>query len=94
MRTELKPSRKREKMWRGGIMKMRKYRRKRVSRKILEQVQARLARLSQHQTERLERHRVYLETYWNSPVSPAEAFVDVVGLDVDRRARSRREIVQ
>ena len=76
------------KMWRAGIMKMRKYRRKRVSRRILEQAQARLLRLSPEQAERLERHRGYLEAYWNSPVSPAEAFVDVVGLNVDRRARS------
>ena len=69
-------------------MKMRKYRRKRVSRRILEQAQARLVRLSPEQTEWLERHRGYLEAYWNSPVSPAEAFVDIVGLNVDRRARS------
>ena len=69
-------------------MRTRKYRRKRVSRSILEQVEARLMRLSPEQTERLERHRGYLEVYWNSPVSPAEAFVDVVGLNVDRRARS------
>jgi len=69
-------------------MEMLKYRRKRVSRRILEQAQARLDRLSPEQTEWLERHRGYLETYWNSPVSPAEAFVDVVGLNVDRRARS------
>jgi hypothetical protein len=69
-------------------MKMRKYRRKRVSRKILEQAQARLVRLSPEQTERLERHRGYLEAYWNSPVSPAEAFLDIVGLNGDRRARS------
>jgi len=69
-------------------MKMRKYRRKRVSEKILEQAQTRLVRLSPEQTERLERHRGYLELYWNSPVSPAEAFVDVIGLNVDRRARS------
>ena len=67
---------------------MRKYRRKRVSRKILEQVQARLVRLSPEQTDRLERHRGYLEGFWNSPVSPAEAFVDLVGLNIDRRARS------
>jgi hypothetical protein len=76
------------KMWRGGIMKMRKYRRKRVSRRILEQAQARLLRLSPEQAEWLERHRGYLEAYWNSPVSSAEAFVDVVGLSGDRRARS------
>jgi hypothetical protein len=69
-------------------MKTRKYRRKRVSRRILEQAQARLVRLSPEQTERLERHRGYLEAYWNTPVSPAEAFIDVVGLDVDRRART------
>jgi hypothetical protein len=76
------------KMWRGVIMKMRKYRRKRVSKRALVQVQAMLVRLSPEQTERLERHRGYLEAYWNSPVSPAEAFLDVVGLNVDRRARS------
>ncbi len=69
-------------------MRTRKYRRKRVSRKILEQAQARLIRLSPEQAQRLERHRGYLEAYWNSPVSPAEAFVDIVGLNVDRRARS------
>ena len=69
-------------------MKMRKYRRKRVSKKILEQAQTRLVRLSPEQTERLERHRGYLEAYWNSPVSPAQAFLDVVGLNGDRRARS------
>jgi hypothetical protein len=69
-------------------MKMRKYRRKRVSRRILEQAQARLVRLSPEQTERLERHRGYQDAYWNSPVSPAEAFVEVVGLSADRRARS------
>jgi hypothetical protein len=76
-------------------MRTGKYRRKRVSRKILDQAQARLVRLSPEQTERLERHRGYLEAYWNSPVSPAEAFVDVVGLNVDRRAREvEREIVR
>jgi hypothetical protein len=69
-------------------MKMRKYRRKRISKRILEQAQARLERLSPEQTEWLERHRGYLEAYWNSRVSPAEALVDVVGLNVDRRARS------
>ena len=69
-------------------MGTRKYRRKRVSRRVLEQAQARLMRLSPEQTQRLERHRGYLELYWNSPVSPTEAFVDVVGLNVDRRARS------
>jgi hypothetical protein len=56
---------------------------------MLEQAEARLMRLSPEQTERLERHRGYLEAYWNSPVSPAEAFVDVVGLNVDRWARNR-----
>jgi hypothetical protein len=75
-------------MWQGGIMKTRKYRRKRISKRILEQAPARLVRLSPEQTERLERHRGYLEAYWNTPVSPAEAFIDVVGLDVDRRART------
>ena len=70
-------------------MKMRKYRRKRISKRILEQAQARLERLSPEQTEWLERHRGYLEACWNSPVSPAEAFVDVVGLNGDRRARNR-----
>lgn len=45
-------------------------------------------RLSPDQTQRLERHRSYLELYWNSPVSPTEALVDLVGLNVDRRARS------
>ena len=70
-------------------MRMRKYRRKRVSRRILEQAQIKLLRLSPEQTQRLERHRGYLEVYWNCPVSPAEAFVDVVGLNMDRRARSR-----
>ena len=69
-------------------MRTRKYRRRRVSRKILEQAQATLIRLSPEQAERLERHRGYLEAYWNSRVSPAEALVDVVGLNVDRRARS------
>ncbi len=69
-------------------MRTRKYRRKRVSTRTLIQVQAMLVRLSVEQTERLERHRGYLEAYWNSPVSPAEAFVDVVGINVDRRARS------
>ena len=69
-------------------MRSRKYRRKRVSRRILEQAQARLLRLSPEQADRLERHRDYLEAYWNSPVSAAEAFVDVVGVNVDRRARS------
>ena len=69
-------------------MRSRKYRRKRVSRRILEQAQARLMRLSPEQAERLERHRGYLEAYWNSRVSPAEAFVDVVGINVDRRART------
>lgn len=69
-------------------MRTGKYRRKRVSRRILEQAQARLMRLSPEQAERLERHRGYLELYWNSPVSPTEAFVDLVGLNVDRRARS------
>ena len=69
-------------------MRTRKYRRRRVSRKILDQAQARLMRLSPEQTQRLERHRAYLEVHWNSPVSPAEAFVDVVGLNIDRRARS------
>lgn len=69
-------------------MRRRRYRRKRVSKRTLDQVQAKLARLSPEQTERLEQHRGYLEGYWNSPVSPAEAFVDVVGLNVDRRARS------
>jgi hypothetical protein len=69
-------------------VRTRKYRRKRVSKRILEQAQARLMRLSPEQTQRLERHRGYLELYWNSPVSPAEAFVDVVGFNVDRRARS------
>ena len=69
-------------------MRTRKYRRKRVSKRILEQAQARLIRLSPEQAERLERHRGYLELYWNSPVSPTEAFVDLVGLHVDRRARS------
>ena len=72
----------------GRIMRTRKYRRKRVSKRILVQVQARLVRLSPEQAERLERHRGYLEAYWNSPVSAAEAFVDVVGVNVDRRARS------
>jgi len=69
-------------------MKMRKYRRKRISKRILEQAQARLERLSPEQTEWLERHRGYLEAYWNVPVSPAEALLDVIGLNVDRRARS------
>lgn len=69
-------------------MRTRKYRRKRISRRLLEQAQARLVRLSPEQKERLERHRGYLEAYWNSPVSPAEALVDVVGLNIDRRARS------
>ena len=69
-------------------MRTRKYRRKRVSRRILEQVQARLMRLSPEQAERLERHRGYLELYWNSPVSPTEALVDLVGLNVDRQART------
>lgn len=69
-------------------MRTRKYRRKRVSRRILGQAQARLVRLSPEQAERLERYRGYLEAYWNSPVSPAEALVDVVGLNVDRRAQS------
>jgi len=69
-------------------VRTRKYRRRRVSRKILEQAQARLMRLSPEQTQRLERHRGYLEVYWNCPVSPAEALVDVVGLNADRRARS------
>jgi hypothetical protein len=69
-------------------VRSRKYRRKWVSRRILEQAQARLVRLSPEQTQRLERHRGYLEAYWSSPVSPAEAFVDVVGLNGDRRARS------
>ena len=70
-------------------MRTRKYRRRRVSRRILEQAQARLMRLSPDQVERLERHRGYLELYWNSPVSRTEAFVDLVGLNVgDRRARS------
>lgn len=69
-------------------MRTRKYRRKRVSKTILEQAQARLVRLSPEQTQRLERHRGYLELYWNSPVSPAEAFIDVVGLNIGRRARS------
>jgi hypothetical protein len=69
-------------------MKIRKYRRKRVSRRVLEQAQSRLERLSPEQTERLERHRGYLEVYWNSPVSPAEAFVDVVGVNVNGRSRS------
>lgn len=69
-------------------MRTRKYRRKRVSKTILEQAQARLTRLSPEQVERLERHRGYLELYWNSPVSPTEAFVDLFGLNVDRRARS------
>ena len=69
-------------------MRTRKYRRKRVNKRILEQAQARLMRLSPEQAERLERHRGYLELYWNSPVSPTEAFVDLVGLNVDRRARS------
>ncbi len=45
-------------------------------------------RLSPEQAERLERHRGYLELYWNSPVSPTEALVDLVGLNVDRQARS------
>ena len=67
-------------------MRTRKYRRKRISRRILEQAQARLMRLSPEQAERLERHRGYLELYWNSPVSPTEAFVDLVRLNVDRRA--------
>lgn len=79
----------------GGIMKMRKYRRKRVSRKILEQAQARLIRLSPEQAQRLERHRGYLEVYWNCPVSLAEAFVDVVGFSIDRRGHGfEREIVR
>jgi len=70
-------------------VRTRKYRRKRVSKKILEQAQTRLVRLSPEQTERLERHRGYLELYWNSPVSAAEALVDVVGLNSDRhRSRS------
>jgi hypothetical protein len=69
-------------------MRRRRYRRKRVSKRTLDQVQARLARLLPEQTERLERHRGYLEVYWNSPVSPAEAFLDIVGLNGDRRARS------
>ena len=69
-------------------MRTGKYRRKRVSKRILEQAQARLMRLSPEQAERLERHRGYLELYWNSPVSPTEAFVDLVGLNVDRRART------
>ena len=69
-------------------MRTRKYRRKRVSKRILEQAQARLVRLSPEQTQRLERHRGYLEVYWNCPVSPTEAFVDLVGLKVDRLARS------
>jgi hypothetical protein len=59
-------------------VRTRKYRRKRVSRRILEQAQARLMRLSPEQAERLERHRGYLEVCWDSPVSPAEALVDVV----------------
>lgn len=69
-------------------MRTGKYRRRRLSRKILEQAQARLLRLSPEQAERLERHRGYLELYWNSPVSPTEAFVDLVGLNVDRRVRT------
>ena len=69
-------------------MRTGKYRRKRLSKKILEQARARLIRLSPEQTQRLERHRGYLEVYWNCPVSPTEAFVDLVGLNVDRRART------
>jgi hypothetical protein len=61
------------------MMKARKYRRKRISHKLLEQAQMRLLDLSAEQVERLERHRSYLELYWNSPVLPAEALVDVVG---------------
>jgi hypothetical protein len=76
-------------------MKMRKYRRKWISKRILEQAQDGLERLSPEQTERLERHRSYLEAYWNSPVSPAEAFVDVVGINVrSARARAEREITR
>ena len=74
--------------WEYEVVRTRKYRRKRVSKRVLEQAQAKLMRLSLEQTERLERHRGYLELYWKSPVSAAEAFVDVVGLNVDRRARS------
>lgn len=69
-------------------MRTGKYRRKRVSKRILAQAQTRLMRLSPEQVERLERHRGYLELYWNSPVSPTEALVDLVGLNVDRRART------
>lgn len=68
-------------------MRTRKYQHKRLSRKILEQAQARMMRLSPEHAERLERHRGYLELYWNSPVCSAEAFVDVVGLDIDRHVR-------
>jgi hypothetical protein len=45
-----------------------------------------MMRLSPEQAE-LERHRSYLELYWNSPVCSAEAFVDVVGLNIDRHVR-------
>jgi hypothetical protein len=45
--------------------------------------------LTLEQAERLERYRAYLELYWNSPVSPAEALIDVLGLGV-KRNRGRR----
>lgn len=67
-------------------MKTRKYRRKKISRKVLERAQARLLHLSSEQVEHLERHRRYLELCWNSSVSPAEAFVDVLGLNTTRRS--------
>jgi len=55
----------------------------------LEKAQARIAKLVPEQAERLERYRDYLEQRLHRPVSPAEAFVDVVGVKVEQcRVRS------
>ena len=66
-------------------MKAAQHRRNGIRREILQKAQAKIVRLLPEQAQRLERYRDYLERRWNRPVSPAEAFVDVVSLKADRR---------